>query len=106
MKKSSEDMLGLVNALLEVYRYEAGKTYLCKTKFDIVKLIQECNQELESLAKKANIEIEISKNEDEIFIHADKNEIRRVIINLIGNAIKHSQDSSCVKVNIIQDKKT
>lgn len=105
MKKSSEDMLGLVNALLEVYRYEAGKTYLCKTKFDIVKLIHECVQELETLAKKANIELKISENENEIFINADKNEIRRVITNLIGNAIKHSQNSSNVKVDIIQNDK-
>ncbi|MBQ7287187.1 MAG: response regulator [Candidatus Gastranaerophilales bacterium] len=105
MKKSSEDMLGLVNALLEVYRYEAGKTYLCKTKFDIFKLINESAQELEPLAQKANIEIKINKNDDEIFINADKNEIRRVITNLIGNAIKHSQDSSEIIINIIKKDK-
>lgn len=100
MKKSSEDMLGLVNTLLEVYRYEAGKTYLCKTKFDIVKLAKECVFELNPLAQKAQIELKISTNEEEIFINADKNEIRRVIINLIGNAIKHSEKSSFVEIKI------
>lgn len=105
MKKSSEDMLGLVNALLEVYRYEAGKTYLCKTKFDIVRLVKECAQELELLAQKANIKFEINTNDDEIFINADKNEIRRVIVNLIGNAIKHSQNSSKVKINVTKNEK-
>ena len=105
MKKSSEDMLGLVNALLEVYRYEAGKTYLCKTKFDILRLANECIQELQSLAKKAEIKLEITKNEQEIFVNADKNEIRRVMVNLIGNAIKHSQNSSNVKINIEKNDK-
>ena len=105
MKKSSEDMLGLVNALLEVYRYEAGKTYLCKTKFDIIKLINESTQELEPLAKKAEIKFEVNKNSDEIFVNADKNEIRRVIVNLIGNAIKHAQDSKNVKINIEKNDK-
>ena len=100
MKKSSEDMLGLVNALLEVYRYEAGKTYLCKTKFDVIKLAQECMGELSSLAKKTDIEIILTKNEDEIFIDADKNEIRRVIVNLIGNAINHSLNSKTVEIKI------
>ena len=33
MKKSNEDMLGLVNALLEVYKYESGKLNLCRTSF-------------------------------------------------------------------------
>ncbi len=103
MKKSSEDMLGLVNALLEVYRYEAGKTYLCKTKFDIVKLAQECIIELESLAKKSDIEIILSSDESEIFVNADKNEIRRVIVNLLGNAIKHSENSKIVKIEILKN---
>ena len=105
MKKSSEDMLGLVNALLEVYRYEAGKTYLCKTKFDLLKLTNECIEELELLAQKSEIKLSVEKNDDEIFINADKNEIRRVIVNLIGNAIKHSQNSSYVQINLIRKDK-
>jgi len=105
MKKSSEDMLGLVNALLEVYRYEAGKTYLCKTKFDIIKLINESIRELEPLANEANIRITISNNEENLFVNADKNEIRRVVVNLIGNAIKHSQKSSNVKICVEHDDK-
>ncbi len=105
MKKSSEDMLGLVNALLEVYRYEAGKTYLYKTKFDIVKLANECKDELKMLAQKSNIIFEISTNDSEIFVNADKNELRRVLSNLMGNAIKHSQADGIVMVNIVKENK-
>lgn len=102
MKKSSEDMLGLVNALLEVYRYEAGKNYLCKTKFDIVKLTKECIDELTPLSKKANIELRYKPKENEIFINADKNEIRRVAVNLIGNAIKHSQKGTSADISTVK----
>ena len=105
MKKSSEDMLGLVNTLLEVYRYEAGKTYLCKTKFDIIKLTKECIEELLPLAQRANMKTEINSKNEELFINADKNEIRRVLTNLIGNAIKHSQKSTKITVNIEQQEK-
>ena len=105
MKKSSEDMLGLVNALLEVYRYEAGKTYLYKTKFDIVKLANECKDELTPLAKKSNIDFKIKTNDNEIFVNADKNEIRRVLANLMGNAIKHSQTDGVVTINIEKNNK-
>lgn len=105
MKKSSEDMLGLVNALLEVYRYEAGKTYLCKTKFDVVKLAEESLDELRPLAQKTGTNFVLNSSDDEIFINADKNEIHRVLTNLIGNAIKHSQNINDVKINIIQNNK-
>lgn len=105
MKKSSEDMLGLVNALLEVYRYEAGKTYLCKIKFDIIKLANECADELRTLAQKQNIKITVNSKEETLFVNADKNEIRRVIVNLVANAINHSQNGSYVKINIEKDSK-
>ena len=105
MKKSSEDMLGLVNALLEVYKYEAGKTYLCKTKFDILKLTNECTKELLPLAQKYDIKINTNCKEKELFVNADKNEIRRVITNLIGNAIKHSQESSKIEIDINKNDK-
>lgn len=102
MKKSSEEMLGLVNTLLEVYRYESGKTYLCKTKFDIVKLINETVEELLPLIQKSSMKITCSVP-DELFINADKNEIRRVIANLVGNAVKHSQNGTKIKLNVIQE---
>ncbi len=105
MKKSAEDMLGLVNTLLEVYKYEADKTFLCKTKFDIVKLASECISELKALAKKSNIELVLNNNEPETLINADRNEIRRVIMNLIGNAIKHSQNADKIMVDIIEQGK-
>ena len=105
MKGSSEHMLGLVNALLQVYRYEAGINHLCKTKFDIVKLTTECIGELEPLAQKSNIELFLEKNEDEIFVNADRNELRRVIVNLIGNAIQHSQNGTQAKIEIKRDDK-
>ena len=105
MKKSSEDMLGLVNALLEVYRYEAGKTYLYKTKFDIVKLANECKDELTPLYQKSNIDFKIKTNNKEIFVNADKNELRRVLTNLMGNAIKHSQTDGVVTVDIKKENK-
>ena len=99
MKKSNEDMLGLTNALLEVYRYEAGKIYLSKSRFDINELIKECFKELEILFKQNNTEIEFDFDSLEDFsINADRNEIRRVILNLLGNAVKHGGENTKVKI--------
>ena len=91
MKKSNEDMLGLVNALLEVYKYEAGKIELCKSEFPINEFLTDCVQQVESLAIAKKINIEKSFGTDDITkISADRNELRRVIINLLGNAINYT----------------
>ncbi len=99
MKKSNEDMLGLVNTLLEVYKYEAGRLKLVKTPFDFKLLVEECVKQVQSISDAKNQTIEVSyKNIDEYKIFADRNEIRRVIINLLGNAIKYTQNSGAIQI--------
>lgn len=101
MQKSNEDLLGLVNALLEVYRYESGKLNLCKTNFLLKDLINQCFSELEPLAKNKNIEFTLQYNPgDDMAINADRGEIRRVIINLCGNAINYTNAGGKVGIEV------
>ena len=99
MKKSQEDMLGLVNTLLEVYKYESGRLKLIKTPFDLKKLTDECIEQVLPLAeaKKQTIE-KIYKNIETAPVLADRNEIRRVMVNLIGNAVKYTQEGGLIEV--------
>lgn len=101
MRKSNEDLLGLVNALLEVYRFESGKLNLCKTIFDAGDLLDLCYKELEPLAQKKDITFNIHRNnETELLIDADRAEIKRVIMNLCGNAINYTNNGGIIDVYI------
>ena len=84
MLKSNEDLLGLVNALLEVYRFESGKLELCKTSFPVKDLIEQSYAELKPLADKKNLQFSIKYEMDnDLCITADKSEIKRVITNFM-----------------------
>lgn len=99
MKKSLEDMLGLINTLLEVYKYEAGRLHLVKSLFDFDELLNECIEQIKPISDSKNQQLEkqfININNSQIF--ADRNEIRRVIINLLGNAVKYTQDGGLIQV--------
>ena len=99
MKKSNEDMLGLVNALLEVYKYESGKLNLCKTTFSLKKFIEECISPLETLAKKKEITLNAKiEPQAELEVTADRNELRRVIMNLCGNALNHTPSGGKIEI--------
>ncbi len=99
MKKSHEDMLGLVNTLLEVYKYESGRLKLVKTYFKFEPLIEECINQVKTLAESKNQHIEkIFVNLDKSDVIADRNEIRRVIINLLGNAVKYTQENGNIEI--------
>lgn len=100
MKTSNQDMLGLVNALLEVYKYEAGKLNLAKTEFFINDLAQICYNEVLPLAKAKKIELSTDiALTDGKKIYADKTELRRVIINLLGNAITHTFENGKITIS-------
>ena len=98
MQKSSEDLLGLVNALLEVYKYDAEKLTLTKTNFDICCLVKQVYDELLPLAQSKNIDFKIESDLSDVEINADRSELRRVICNLCGNAINYTQENGKVVI--------
>ena len=106
MKKSNEDLLGLVNALLEVYKYDASKLNLCKTDFDFKSLVDQTYSELKPLADTKHIDFILNYEiPEDTKINADRAEIRRVICNLCGNAINYTNNNGTVNIYVkSQDK--
>ncbi len=101
MKKSNEDLLGLVNALLEVYKYDASKLELCKTDFCFKSLLDQVYSELKPLADTKKIDFVVNYEIDkETKINADRGEIRRVICNLCGNAINYTNNGGKIEISI------
>lgn len=100
MQKSNEDLLGLVNALLEVYKYDADKLELTKTNFNIYTLVEQVYNELQPLAQNKEIEFKIECTNKDLVINADRSEIRRVICNLCGNAINYTQNGGRVIITL------
>ncbi|MBR1425178.1 response regulator [bacterium] len=101
MLQSNEDLLGLVNALLEVYRFESGKLNLCKTVFNVNDLIKQCYSELEPLSQKKNINFTLHGDlDEELLIDADRAEIKRVIMNLCGNAVNYTNKDGAIDVYV------
>lgn len=103
MQKSNEDLLGLVNALLEVYKYDSGKLNLCRTTFLLNDLVEQCYKELKPLADNKKIEFSLKFNpEKELTINADRGEIRRVIVNLCGNAVNYTHLGGKIDIEVIE----
>lgn len=106
MKTSNEHLLGLVNTLLDVYKYDAGTLNLCKTGFNLSELLNQCHTELMPLAKKKDLKFEIEYDTetapDKLIINADKIEIKRVITNLCGNAVNYTNAGGEIKIILKQ----
>ncbi len=99
MLQSNEDLLGLVNALLEVYRFESGKLALVKTNFPVKNLINQCYEEIKPLADSKDLALElVFETGENPCIYADRGELKRVIINLCGNAVNYTNKGGTIKL--------
>jgi two-component system, sensor histidine kinase and response regulator len=104
MRRSNQHLLGMTNNLLEVYRYDAGaKTIHCES-FDGNAFFVEISQELRPLATDKGIALHLSVP-DTLDIFADKVELRRVLHNLLGNALKFSDLDGEVCLEVASDGK-
>lgn len=98
--RSNQNLLELVNKLLEVYRYEAGRKNLSFTAVDMMALAQEVIQQLAPLAQEKGLSIALlHAPHAQVIVDGDQLELRRVLTNLIGNAIKFT-DQGAVKVQL------
>ncbi len=95
MVRSNQNLLTMVNMLLEVYRYEAGRKSLVFSPVDLSAMISEVIQELSSLAIDKGLALNFNAHPDTSFeIKGDRIELQRVVTNLIGNAIKFTDQGS------------
>ncbi|MDD3014527.1 MAG: ATP-binding protein, partial [Candidatus Gastranaerophilales bacterium] len=107
IKSTNNSSLEMVSTLLEIYRYDTGNIQLIKTRSDIVKLAKEAINQINSLALEKEITISLNSNQKEIFASFDEREIKRVLHNLISNAINNGVQKGHIycDIEIVPDEK-
>ncbi|MEH2086437.1 hybrid sensor histidine kinase/response regulator [Nostoc sp.] len=107
MIRSNQNLMEMVNTLLEVYRFEAGKKTLNWEECDLSEISQEVVSELSPLTNEKGLTLEINTRElDPLsqnagIIMGDRLELRRVLNNLIANAIKFT-DTGGITIRIYE----
>jgi len=99
IKKTNDELLQMVNNILSVYHYEEGKFELNIQETNIAELIKTSVCSMKLLAKDQGSEINTNIQPDLPPVRADREEILRVINNLISNAIKHNAKGTTIKVS-------
>ncbi|MDR1624056.1 MAG: response regulator [Tannerellaceae bacterium] len=101
MKKNAERMRFLVNDLMDIQKYEAGKTVLQKSVFDLPAFISEICRSFESVAKNRKITFCLhSELPEKYAVYYDEQEMEKVFFNLLSNAFKFTPPHGMVSLHI------
>lgn len=104
VKDETTRLSRLVNDILDLAKMEAGEIKLNIKQFDINELIRICVIKLETLITSKNLEIEANFEIDNLLVTADKDSIERVIINLLHNAVKFSNENGKIILETVKNK--
>jgi two-component system, sensor histidine kinase and response regulator len=98
MLRSNFHLMQIVNALLEVQCYEAGAKKLNFIPCDLTDIAQDVVQELKYLAQSKGLTLSVQSLQDTssnpLKTSGDYLELRRMLTNLVGNAIKFTEQGS------------
>ena len=98
-ERQVKKMLNMINGLLNLSGAESGKIHLNKLDFLLDELISEVVEEVKFIAASNNIVIMPG---DSVTVHADREKIEQVIINLLNNAAKYADKDLPIEISCLQ----
>lgn len=100
---SGKSLLELINNLLDISKIESGKMEVFTESVNLPKLLEEVYRINRIQAEKKQLDYQLQIEPDILEnISTDKNKLRQVLINLIGNAIKFTPTHKSIRIKAQQ----
>lgn len=96
INSSSTHLLQVIGDILDVSKVEVGELTLVENSFDLHDLIESCIKTMEGLAQSRHLIMENHVATDFPSIFADPLRIRQVMLNILTNAVKFTQEGGSV----------
>jgi signal transduction histidine kinase len=99
IEEESDRLTQMVEELLDFSRFTSGRISLEKDEFDIKNSIYKITMQLMPRAMDNGIDFKVDINEDIPFMIGDENRIKQVLINILDNAFKFTDNGGEVILN-------
>jgi PAS domain S-box-containing protein len=107
IKQSGEHLLSLINDILEMSKIDAGHMTLKIVEFDLATLLSDTIAIYKLQTDQKKIELSLDCASDlPTFIHGDQGKVRQVLINLLENATKFTEQGEIfIRAGTVEDVK-
>ncbi|MDP9174313.1 MAG: ATP-binding protein [Planctomycetota bacterium] len=94
LQRSSLNLVNLISDVLDLTRLDSGRVEIQNAEFSFNKwLVEECKQ-LQPLAEQKKLNFACSPPQRPLWLNSDRIKLSRVLTNLIGNAVKFTEEGS------------
>ncbi len=103
VQNSSTHLLELINEILDISKIESGRVDLCIESFPMAEVANETLRAVAPLAKAKGLDLAADVPEN-LMLQSDRRRVKQVLMNLLGNAIKFSDQGSVrVEAGTVQE---
>ncbi|MEJ2118091.1 MAG: ATP-binding protein, partial [Alphaproteobacteria bacterium] len=95
VNRSGEHLLALINDVLEVAKIEAGRMSLALAPFDLGGMVRDVIDMMRLRAEERGLSLQFDQSSEfPRFIRGDEGRLRQILVNLVGNAVKFTEQGS------------
>lgn len=92
IKDAGNGLLGIINDILDISKIESGKYELIEDEYDIASLIHDVSAIIAVKLQETPVAFKIAVNQEiPRMLYGDLVRVRRILINILGNAIKFTK---------------
>ncbi len=102
MQRSASQLMHLVNQILDLRRTEVAKIQLQNERLDLVPLVKGLVEEYQKLASGRGIQLSFQTEVKVLLKLVDREKLRKILSNLVSNAIKFTARGGQVRVQLEQ----
>ncbi|HEX5081235.1 MAG TPA: heavy metal sensor histidine kinase, partial [Blastocatellia bacterium] len=102
IQDEARHLSGIVEDMLSLARADAGQRKLKLEEFYLNDLVEECVHSARALALNKSLSLNFESS-DETAFRGDEDLLRRMVVNLLDNAIKYTPDGGSVSVRLWRD---
>jgi signal transduction histidine kinase len=96
IERNGRHLLGLINDVLDLSKIEAGQLVLALGDYSLKNVVQTVFSTVEALAKEKNLAFKVEMPAQMPNGHGDERRLTQVLLNLVGNAIKFTDEGEVV----------
>jgi protein-histidine pros-kinase len=103
INESGTHLLGLINDILDLSKIEVDKLELHEERVDVARVVQSCVTLVNGRAREGGLTIACEIPDGLPLLRADGRKLRQIVVNILSNAVKFTDDGGAVTVKASYD---
>jgi signal transduction histidine kinase len=98
IRQNKDHLLTLISDILSFARLDAGQLEVRMSELPVRSTVQDVEEMLRDQFEKKDVSLRVSLPDDELYVRADRERLRQIVLNLVTNALRFTEPGGTVSL--------